>query len=161
MLGNDYEGQVCSIARSLELVGERWSLLVIREVFRGNRRFGQMLEGMGVARNILASRLQRLCDAGILERRPYGERPDRFEYFLTEKGLDLWPVMVSLLHWGNVHEPLPHGPPMLLLHKGECQGEIDDRRICTRCGKHLGPREAVAVDGPGLKPALEALGTAA
>jgi DNA-binding HxlR family transcriptional regulator len=157
MLGNDYEGQVCSIARSLELVGERWSLLVIREVFRGNRRFGQMLESLGIARNVLASRLQRLCDAGILERRPYGERPDRHEYFLTEKGLDLWPVMVSLLHWGNKHEPLPHGPPMLLLHKGECGGEIDDRRICTRCGKHLGPREARAVDGPGLAPALEAL----
>jgi DNA-binding HxlR family transcriptional regulator len=161
VLRNDYEGQICSIAKTLELVGERWSLLVIREVFRGNRRFGQMVEGMGVARNVLANRLDRLCAAGILERRPYSERPQRYEYFLTEKGLDLWPVMVSLLHWGDVHEPLASGPPLVLVHKGECGGEIDDRRICTRCGEHLGPRDARAVDGPGLKPALEALESAA
>ena len=161
MLGKEYEGQICSIARSLELVGERWTLLVIREVFNGNRRFSEMQRSLGVARNVLTDRLQGLLDEGILERRPYSERPERYEYFLTEKGLDLWPVMVSLLHWGNEHEPLPHGPPMLLLHKGECGGEIDDRRICTRCGKHLGPREARAVDGPGLKPALEELEAAA
>jgi DNA-binding HxlR family transcriptional regulator len=134
---------------------------VIREVFRGNRRFGEMVGGTGIARNVLASRLQRLVDAGILERRRYSEHPERYEYFLTEKGLDLWPVMVSLMHWGDKHEPLPHGPPMLLVHKGQCSGEIDDRRICTRCGKHLGPREAVAVDGPGLAPALKALEPAA
>ena len=101
MLGNAYEGQICSIARSLDLIGERWTILVIREVFNGHRKFSEMQRSLGVARNILTGRLQRLVDEGILERRRYSERPERFEYFLTEKGLDLWPVMVALMHWGT------------------------------------------------------------
>ena len=157
MLLRDYKGQDCSIAGSLELIGERWTLLVIRDIWLGRRRFGEIQESLGVARNVLSSRLQRLLDEGIVEKRIYSERPERYEYFLTERGLDLWPVMVSLLHWGDKHEPLPQGPPMVLLHKGECGGEIDDRRICTRCRKHLGPREAVAVDGAELAAALKAL----
>ena len=151
MLGKDYEGQICSIARSLELVGERWTLLVVREVFNGNRRFSEMQRSLGVARNVLTSRLQRLVDEGILERRPYSEKPERYEYFLTEKGLDLWPLMIALMQWGDKHEPLPDGPPMLVVHRGECGGEIDDRRICTRCGKKLTVRETQALEGPGAK----------
>jgi DNA-binding HxlR family transcriptional regulator len=161
MLGNDYEGQICSIARSLELIGERWSILVIREVFMGHRRFSEMQRSLGVARNILAARLQRLVEEGILERRPYSEHPERHEYFLTEKGLDLWPTMVSLMHWGDRHMPQAGGRPTVLVHKGECGGEIDDRRICTRCGKPLTVREARAVPGPGRAaarpPSLEAV----
>lgn len=153
MLRNDYEGQLCSIARSLELIGERWSLLVIREVFFGRRKFTEMQASLGVARNVLASRLERLVEAGILERRLYTERPERYEYFLTEMGLDLWPTIVSLMHWGDRHLPLPEGPPVVIVHKGECGGEIDDRRICTRCGKHLEVREAKATRGPGLAKA--------
>ena len=96
MLARDYNLD-CSIARTLELVGERWSLLVIRDVFLGNRRFDEMQSSLGVARNVLANRLQRLVDEGILERRVYQARPERHEYFLTEKGLDLWPTLVTLL----------------------------------------------------------------
>jgi DNA-binding HxlR family transcriptional regulator len=151
MLGNEYEGQICSIARSLELVGERWSLLVVREIFHGRRKFSEMQRTLGVARNVLTARLQRMVDEGILERRPYSERPERYEYFLTEKGLDLWPVMIALMHWGDKYEPLPDGPPSIVVHKGECGGEIDDRRICTKCGKHLTVREARAIDGPGME----------
>ena len=114
-----------------------------------------------MARNVLTVRLQRLVDEDILERRPYSERPERYEYFLTEKGLDLWPLMISLMHWGDKHEPLPGGRPMVVVHKGECGGEIDDRRICTRCGKHLTVREAKAIDGPGMKAALDSLKAAA
>jgi DNA-binding HxlR family transcriptional regulator len=150
MLRNDYEGQVCSIARSLELIGERWTILVIREVFLGRRRFSEMQRSLGVARNVLAARLQRLVDEGLLERRRYSDHPGRHEYFLTEKGLDLWPVMVSLLHWGDKHMPLPGGPPTLLVHKGDCGGEVDDRRICKGCGKQLTVREARAVEGVAL-----------
>jgi DNA-binding HxlR family transcriptional regulator len=153
MLRNDYEGQLCSIARSLELIGERWSLLVIREIFFGRRKFSEMQDSLGVARNVLAGRLQRLVDAGILERRLYSERPERYEYFLTEMGLDLWPTIVSLMHWGDKHLPLPQGRPVVIVHKGECGGEVDDRRICTRCGKHLTVREAKATRGPGLADA--------
>lgn len=161
VLRNDYEGQVCSIANTLELVGERWTLLVIREVFNGHRRFGQMQKRLGVARNVLTTRLQRLVDEDILERRPYSERPERYEYFLTEKGLDLWPLMISLMHWGDKHMPSPGGRPMIVVHKGECGGEVNDRRVCTRCGKELDVREAKAIEGPGMKQALEALGRAA
>jgi DNA-binding HxlR family transcriptional regulator len=161
VLRNDYEGQVCSIANTLELVGERWTLLVIREVFNGHRRFGEMQKSLGVARNVLATRLQRLVDEDILERRHYSEHPKRYEYFLTEKGLDLWPLMISLMHWGDKHMPSPGGRPMIVVHKGECGGEVNDRRICTRCGKELGVREARAVEGPGMTAPLEALKTAA
>ncbi len=157
VLGNDYEGQTCSIARSLELVGERWTLLVVREIFHGRRKFSEMQRSLGVARNVLTARLQRMVDEGILERRPYSERPERYEYFLTEKGLDLWPVMIALMYWGDKYEPATDGPPSIVVHK-ECGGRIDDRRICTKCGKHLEVREAKAIDGPGIKKAaLEAV----
>jgi len=161
VLGNEYEGQVCSIARTLEMVGERWTILVIREVFNGNRKFSEMHRSLGVARNVLTARLQRLVDEDILERRPYSERPERYEYFLTEKGLDLWPVMISLMFWGDKHEPLQGGRPSIVVHKGDCGGEIDDRRICAKCGKKLSVREARATEGPGLKAALDSLKAAA
>jgi DNA-binding HxlR family transcriptional regulator len=156
VLGNEYEGQICSIARSLELVGERWTLLVVREIFHGRRKFSEMQRSLGVARNVLTARLQRMVEEDILERRPYSERPERYEYFLTEKGLDLWPVMISLMYWGDKYEPMPDGPPSIVVHK-ECGGQIDDRRICTKCGKHLEVREAKAIDGPGIKKAGETL----
>jgi DNA-binding HxlR family transcriptional regulator len=151
MLRSDYQGQDCSIAASLELIGERWTLLVIREVFSGRRRFDQMQKTLGVARNVLSARLQRLVDEGLLERRPYSEHPRRFEYFLTEKGLDLWPVLVALMGWGDRHFATPGGPPVLIVHKGECGGRVNDRRICEKCGKELEVREARAVPGPGVK----------
>jgi DNA-binding HxlR family transcriptional regulator len=149
MLGNDYEGQLCSVAGTLELIGERWSILVVREVLYGRRRFSQMQRTLGVAKNVLASRLEGLVDAGILERRRYSERPERFEYFLTEKGLDLWPLFVSLMHWGDKHLPTPPGgPPVRIVHRGECGGAVNDRRICERCGKELTVREARSILSP-------------
>jgi DNA-binding HxlR family transcriptional regulator len=158
MLGKDYEGQHCSVARSLELIGERWTLLVIREVLYGRRKFSEMQKTLGVARNVLTNRLQRLVDEDILERRAYSEKPERYEYFLTEKGLDLWPTLVALMHWGDKHMPLPDGPPARLVHKGECGGEVNDRRICERCGKELEVREARAEISPVLEQQLEEAG---
>ena len=150
MLSRDYPDQNCSMAAALELIGERWTLLVIRDVLAGNRRFEQMQQSLGVARNVLSGRLQRLVDEDILERRPYSKRPQRHEYFLTEKGLDLWPVLVALIGWGDRHLAGPDGPPILIIHKG-CGGRVDDRRICERCGKPLEVREARAVPGPGAR----------
>ena len=149
VLRNDYPGQVCSIARSLEVIGERWTLLIVRDVMNGRRRFDDLQEGLGIARNTLSARLQRLVDEGILERRAYQRHPERYEYFLTEKGLDLWPALVALLHWGDRYSPAPDGPPMLIVHK-ECGGEVNDRGICERCGKLLRARDARALPGPGL-----------
>jgi DNA-binding HxlR family transcriptional regulator len=147
MLKREYD-QVCSIARTLEVLGERWTLLVIRDVFNGRRRFDQIQENLGVARNVLSTRLAWLVDEGILEKRRYQERPPRHEYFLTEKGLDLWPVMISLLHWGDRHLADDDGPPMLIRHKN-CGGLVDDRGTCAECGQRLLARDAYTEHGPG------------
>lgn len=141
MLKNTYEGQVCSIARSLELIGERWSLLIVRDIFRGVRRFDDIQKSLGIARNVLTNRLERLVEEGILVKRRYQERPPRHEYMLTEKGIDLWPVLVSLVKWGDKHEPGGAGPPIVVRHKA-CGGEIDDHFTCTRCGARAWARDA-------------------
>jgi len=155
VLGNDYPDQVCSIARSLEVVGERWTLLIVRDVMNGRRRFDELQKGLGVARNVLSNRLHRLVEEDILEPRAYQHNPERHEYFLTEKGLDLWPALVALLAWGDRHSPVPGGPPMLIVHK-ECGGAVSDRGICERCGKLLHARDARALPGPGLAASEEA-----
>jgi DNA-binding HxlR family transcriptional regulator len=148
MLKSDYSAQNCSIARTLELVGERWTFLVLRDVFLGVRRFDAIQRKLGVARNVLSARLERLVAEEILEKVPYSERPLRHEYRLTDKGLDLWPVIVELLRWGDRHAA-PHGPPIVIRHKG-CGGELGERRICARCGEPLGARDVRAEAGPGL-----------
>jgi DNA-binding HxlR family transcriptional regulator len=147
MLGRSYDTQTCSMAGALGIVGERWTLLVLRDVFLGVRRFDDIQSSLGVARNVLQARLERLVEEGLLERRLYQEHPPRHEYRLTEKGMDLWPVLVALLKWGDRHV-YPDGAPVLLEHR-DCGGEVDDRRICTRCGKPLGAREVKARPGPG------------
>jgi DNA-binding HxlR family transcriptional regulator len=144
MLRHDYPGQYCSIAKALEVVGERWSLLIVRDVMLGARRFDELQKGLGVARNVLSARLQRLVEEDILERRPYQESPERYEYFLTEKGLDLWPALIALLGWGDRHTEYPDGPPMRIVHK-ICGGDVSDRGVCGRCGETLHARDAQAL----------------
>ena len=146
MLKREYD-QICSIARTLEVLGERWTLLIIRDVFNRKRRFEQLQENLGIARNVLSARLAWLVEEGILEKRAYQERPARYEYFLTEKGLDLWPVMISMLHWGDKHVS-DSGPPMLIKHK-ECGGLVDERGLCETCGERLEARDAYTEYGPG------------
>jgi DNA-binding HxlR family transcriptional regulator len=148
MLGSDYRGQNCSIARALELVGERWTILVLRDVFLGRRRFEELQRNLGVARNVLAARLERLVDEAILERVPYQERPLRYEYRLTEKGMDLWPVIVELLQWGDRYAAPEAGPPIVLRHRG-CGGELGEGRVCSRCGESLKASDTRAEPGPG------------
>jgi DNA-binding HxlR family transcriptional regulator len=156
MLGRTYESQTCSVARTLELVGERWTLLIIRDAFLGVRRFGDFADRLGVARNVLQDRLERLVTAGVLDRVPYQERPLRHEYRLTEMGRDLWPSIVALLQFGDKHLAPDAGPPMLLLHKG-CGGELDDRRQCRTCGAAVTLSDVEPVAGPGARtPTLAA-----
>jgi DNA-binding HxlR family transcriptional regulator len=150
VLRHDYPGQVCSIAKALEVVGERWSLLIVRDVMNRRRRFDELQKGLGIARNTLASRLERLVDEDILERRAYQQNPERHEYFLTEKGLDLWPALVALQAWGDRHSPTLNGPPALIVHK-ECGGRVSDRGVCEACGEVLVARDAEALPGPGLE----------
>jgi DNA-binding HxlR family transcriptional regulator len=151
MLGNDYPGQVCSIARTLELVGERWTILILRDVFLGLRRFDDIREDLGIARNVLAARLERLVVEGIVEKVPYHQRPPRHEYRLTEKGMDLWPVLFELLAWGDRHAPAEQGPPVVLRHRG-CGGHLGAGRVCAQCTAQVDGRHVIAELGPGAGP---------
>jgi len=117
MLRRDYEGQNCSIARALEVVGERWTLLIVRDVFLGKRRFDELQESLGIARNVLTDRLNRLVAEGILSRVPYSERPARYEYRLTPKGLELNVALTALRQWGDKY--LSDKPPRLLRTKSD------------------------------------------
>lgn len=159
MLRRDYPGQFCSIAKSLEVIGERWSLLIVRDILNGNRRFGEIQTSLGIARNVLSARLQGLVDEDILERRAYQESPPRHEYFLTEKGLELWPALIALMHWGDRYSAGPEGPPRLIVHK-ECGGEVNDRGVCESCGELLHARDARQIPGPGLAAAIANAGMA-
>jgi DNA-binding HxlR family transcriptional regulator len=117
VLRRDYEDQVCSIARALEVVGERWTLLIVRDALLGLRRFDEFQQSLGIARNVLTDRLNRLVDEGVLERVPYSERPVRYEYRLTDKGRDLSVALNSLRQWGD--EYISERPPMLVRRKSD------------------------------------------
>ena len=151
VLKRDYANQNCSIAKTLELIGERWTLLIIRDVFRGIRRFEDFQASNGIARNVLSARLTRLVDEGILEKRPYQDRPVRFEYRLTEKGLALWPVLVTLVKWGDAYTA-ENGPPVVIEHK-DCGGQVTDHLTCDRCGQPLTARDVKTRPGPGAEAA--------
>jgi len=129
----------CSVARTLEVVGEWWTMLVIREAFNGVRRFDDFQSKLGIARNVLAARLQGLVDNGVLERRQYQDRPPRCEYRLTEKGRALYPVLISMLTWGDKYMAGEDGPPMKLTH--ECGESPDATLVCGHCGEKLEARE--------------------
>ena len=144
----DYDKENCSVGRTLEVIGERWTLLVLREAFLGVRRFGELQRHTGAAKNILSDRLQTLVAGGVLERRLYEERPPRYEYRLTEKGLDLYPVLVSLMQWGDKYESDASGPPVLMRHKG-CNEIVAPQLTCPGCGEAIRARDMVALAGPG------------
>jgi DNA-binding HxlR family transcriptional regulator len=140
----------CSIARTLSVLGERWTLLVLRQSFLGVKRFDDFQAGMGIARNTLTDRLNRLVDEGILERRPYLERPPRHEYKLTQKGRDLYPVLVTLMQWGDRYNAGAEGPPVLLVHE-PCGHETHPQLVCSHCAEEIDPREMRPRPGPGLR----------
>jgi DNA-binding HxlR family transcriptional regulator len=130
----------CSIAQTLEVVGEWWTLLILRDAFQGVRRFEEFQRRLGIARNVLSDRLQRLVDEGILERRRYQTQPDRSEYRLTEKGLDLYPVLIGLMQWGDKWSMGRAGPPLVLTHSG-CGHDATPVLACPDCGQAVGPRD--------------------
>ena len=122
----------CSIADALALVGEKYSLLVLREVCLGNGRFDQLVRNIGAPRDILTTRLRRLVDAGILAKRPYSERPQRFEYRPTQAGLELEPVLMTLMAWGDRHLHRDDARPMVVEHN--CGNELVPVVTCSACG---------------------------
>jgi DNA-binding HxlR family transcriptional regulator len=148
MLPRTYDDQNCSVARALEVLGDRWTLLVIRDAFLGVRRFDDFQRDLGVARNVLSDRLQRLVDEDLLERRRYQERPERFEYRLSEKGIDLWPVIVTLMKWGDRYYAPADGVPRVVRHR-ECGGGVTGHLTCEKCGASLTARDVFTEPGPG------------
>ena len=140
MRRTSFAAMPCSIARTLEVVGEWWSLLVLRDAFKGVRRFEEFQRSLGIARNVLADRLQTLVEHGVLERRLYQERPERYEYRLTDKGIDLYPVIIGLMRWGDRWATDEMGPPLLLTHK-PCGHDVMPVLVCPECREPLGARD--------------------
>ena len=146
MLKRDYQGQNCSIARALEVVGERWTLLIVRDVFLGLRRFDEFQESLGIARNVLTDRLNRLVEEGILERVRYSERPERHEYRLTAKGRELNIALTALRQWGDTY--LSEKPPLLLRRKTDRKPVV--AALVPEGTPVLRAEEVETVPGPGL-----------
>jgi DNA-binding HxlR family transcriptional regulator len=137
----------CSVAQCLEVVGEWWSMLIVRDTFMGVTRFEDFQRRLGISRNILRERLNTLVDAGVLVRVPYSEHPLRHDYRLTQKGRDLWPVLTAMRQWGDAYAA-PSGPPVELVHQS-C-GEVTHAELsCAWCGERLTYKNVKAVPGPG------------
>lgn len=136
MLGRDYPDQVCSISRALEVIGQRWTLLIIRDVFLGHRRFDELWSRTAITRSVLAARLANLVEEGVLDRHCYQTGPARFEYRLSDKGYALLPVIAQLMMWGDRYYGEADGPPLLLEHR-ECGGRPHDHLHCDRCDATL------------------------
>jgi len=149
MLKRDYVGQNCSIARTLELVGERWTLLIIRDAFLGRRRFDEFRDSLGIASNVLTERLNRLVEHEILERVPYSEHPERFEYRLTEKGAGLRVALLALMQWGDRH--LAETPPRIARRVSD--GSLVSAALVAADGSILDPGEVETVAAAGAQPA--------
>jgi len=128
----------CSVARAMDILGERWTMLIMREAFYGVRRFSDMQRNLGIARNILSTRLQTLTRAGILERRRYQEEPERFEYRLTDAGRDLYPAILAIMRWGDEHL-VGEQRPVVLRHS--CGAVADPVLVCGECGEPLHPHD--------------------
>lgn len=149
VLGKTYDSQVCSIARALEVVGERWSLLIVRDaLFAGVTRFSDFQHNLGIATNILTSRLDGFVAAGVMERRPAASQPDQHEYVLTEKGRDLAAALIALTEWGD-RWAAPDAPPILYRHT-TCDGEVTQQIVCATCGEVADPAEVRVQLGPGM-----------
>ena len=137
----------CSIARTLSVVGERWTMLILREAFLGRHRFDEFQAGTGIARNILSTRLQALVANGIFERKQGAGAERHVEYRLTKKGQDLYPIMLALMKWGDSWMVDEEGPPMTLMHR-ECGHKTAPTLVCSHCGEAIDPRAMQVIATP-------------
>ena len=141
----------CSIARAVDVVGQRWTPLILRDLFAGMARFEDIRRDLGIASNVLAARLEDLERHGVVERRQYQSTPARHEYVLTEKGRDLYPVIATLVAWGDKWLSEPLGPPALTVH-ADCGHVTTAKTVCAECGGELNAANAIAAAGPGANP---------
>jgi len=148
-LRHRFDGE--SVGRALELVGEKWTLLIMREAFFGVRRYAQLARNLAIPRPTLSTRLRTLVEAGLLDRVRYATDPDRHEYRLTRAGLDLFPAIVVLMRWGDAYLAGPDGPPIALRHQA-C-GELADVYLaCRNCGEEITAHDVTPEPGPGFQP---------
>lgn len=150
MRWNELAREPCSIARTVSVIGDRWSLLILRDCFLRIRRFEDFQARLGITRPILADRLKKLVDAFVLIKVPYQQRPVRYEYRLTEKGLDLYPIMMALVHWGDVHMAGKKGRPLLHTHD-LCGKDFEPVMVCSECGEPAVAKQVHVHPGPGAK----------
>ncbi len=150
MRWNEINTMTCSVARTLSVVGDRWTMLIIRDAFLGIRRFDDWRDDLGMTPHRLSDRLRKLVRAGILRRIEYQKRPRRFEYRLTEKGIDLYPLLVAMITWGDHWMAGAAGAPVELFHR-RCGHAINPKLICPRCSETIVPREMSARPGPALR----------
>lgn len=141
------------MARTVDLLGDWWTPLVLREAFYGVRRFDDFQRRLKIGRNILTERLKRLVDEGLLVRVPYQDRPVRHEYVLTPKGRDFFPVLVAMMRWGDRWLWGDAGPPVRLRHT-RCDHEMHGEVVCSHCGEPVEPQDVRAVPGPGFEAAM-------
>jgi DNA-binding HxlR family transcriptional regulator len=146
-LPNEYRGQGCSLARTLEVIGERWTLLIIRDAFYGARRFGEFVEHLGIPRAVLTERLHALVDAGVLKHN--GKAGRGSAYTLTAKGIELWPAVRAMMAWGDRHYA-PDGAKRVFRHRDD-DAELDDHGACTACGATVEVSDTLVTPGPGLR----------
>ncbi|WP_406298807.1 helix-turn-helix transcriptional regulator [Embleya sp. NBC_00888] len=146
-LGKDYGQQDCALARTLELVGERWTLLIVRDAFYGVRRYSDFLAHLDIPRAVLSGRLQTLVEAGVLDKRRYQESPPRDEYVLTERGVDLWPIIRTMARWGEKH--VQNGVACRIFRHRGCGGTVDPNGVCAICAAMVTPGETEVAPGPG------------
>ena len=139
----------CSIAQALEIVGEWWTLLIVRDALLGVTRFDDFRERLGIARNILTDRLDTLVEAEVLERRPYDDARERYDYVLTAKGRALWPVITTLRQWGDKYVVGKGAEPVRLRHE-TCGHVATAHLACDSCGERMSARDVTPVPGPGL-----------
>lgn len=150
MRWNELGDETCSLARTVSVIGDRWTLLILRDCFLRVRRFEDFQQRLGITRPILASRLKKLVDEFVLVKVPYRQRPVRYEYRLTQKGLDLYPILMSIVHWGDVYMAGKRGRPLLHTHD-LCGKDFDPVLVCSECGEPLTARQVHIHPGPGAK----------
>jgi len=149
MKWEDLSAQPCSISRALAVIGDRWTLMILRDCFLGVRRFEAFQQRLGISRTIVTDRLRTLVDEGVLRRAVYQDHPVRHEYRLTDKGHDLHPVVMAVAHFGDAHYAGAAGPPVLRRHKA-CGCDFHPVQVCSECGETVTARQVDARAAPGF-----------
>jgi DNA-binding HxlR family transcriptional regulator len=156
MRWDDLKTETCSVARTVSVIGDRWTILILRDAFLRVRRFEDFERRLGITRHVLADRLRKLVRLGVLRRVPYQERPRRYEYRLTPKGLDLQPVLLALVRWGDTHMGDERGRPVLLEHR-DCGQVFEPVFVCSQCGGAVDAHNVRTRPGPGARASSDTL----